>query len=112
MYGTDTPVQVGGKIPHALTVKDIPVDVFLSITAYNAEDFIDENELGAYSFNNVTTQPNDDGSFTVHFGAHGNGRINCLPIKRGWNYIAGMYESSRQIVDGDWTFPEPVPLNY
>ncbi len=110
--GNGTPVQIDGNIPHALTVKDVSVDAFWSITVYNADGFIDENELGAYSFNNVTAQPNADGTFTVHFSACGDGRINCLPIKKGWNYAARMYEPSKQILDGDWTFPEPVPLNY
>ena len=68
--------------------------------------------LGAYSFNNVTAQLNDDGSLTVHFGACGDCRIICLPIEKGWNYAARMYDPCKQIVDGDWAFPEPVPLNY
>jgi hypothetical protein len=104
-------VEKNDGSPHDVTVKDAPVDAFWSITVYNADGFIDENELGAYSFNNVTAQPNDDGSFTVHFGACGDGRINCLPIKKGWNYAARMYEPRKQILDGDWTFPEPMPLN-
>jgi len=104
-------VEKNDGTPYAFTVKDVPVDAFWSITVYNADGFIDKNELGAYSFNNVTAQPNNDGSFTDHFGACGDGRINCLPIKKGWNYAARMYEPRKQILDGDWTFPEPVPLN-
>ncbi len=91
-------------------MKDVPVDAFWSITIYNADGFIDENELGAYSFNNVTARPNDDGSFTIHFGGCEDGRVNCLPISEGWNYAARMYEPREEILDRSWVFPVPEPV--
>jgi hypothetical protein len=96
--------------PHAVTVKDVPIDAFWSLTVYNADGFIDENELGAYSFNNVTARPNDDGSFTIHFGDCEDGRVNCLPISEGWNYAARMYEPREEILDKSWVFPVPEPV--
>ncbi|GAG27065.1 unnamed protein product, partial [marine sediment metagenome] len=77
---------------------------------YNADGFIDENELGAYSFNNVTAKPNDDGSLTIHFGGCQDGRVNCLPISEGWNYAARMYEPREEIQNGSWVFPAPEPV--
>ena len=35
---------------------------------YDANGFIPENDLGIYSYNNVTAKPNADGSITIHFG--------------------------------------------
>ena len=92
--------------PHSVTVKDVPVDAFWSVTVYNADGYIDENTLGVYSFNNVTATPNDDGSITIHFGDCDDGRVNCLPISEGWNYAVRMYAPSPEILDGSWTFPK------
>ncbi len=97
--------------PQALTVKDVPVDAFWSVTVYNADGYIDENPLGAYSFNGVTAMPNDDGSITIHFGGCDDGRVNCLPISAGWNYAARMYEPRPEILDGSWVFPVPEPVD-
>ncbi len=93
-----------------MTVKDVPIDAFWSLTVYNADGFIDENELGTYSFNNVTARPNDDGSFTIHFGGCEDGGVNCLPIGEGRNYAARMYEPRIEILNGSWIFPVPKPV--
>ena len=66
---------------------------------------LDENALGACSFNNVTAEKSRDGSITIHFGGCDDGRVNCLPIKDGWNYAVRMYQPRSQIIEGSWTFP-------
>ena len=95
---------------HTVTVKDVPVDAFWSITVYGADGFIKENPEGRYSFNNVTAKPNRDASVTTNFGACDDGRINCLPISEGWNYAVRMYEPRQEILDGSWKFPEAKPV--
>jgi hypothetical protein len=106
-------VGVEPKLPvgeYSLTVGDVPVDGFWSISVYNADGFFEPNDRNAYSVNNVTATSNDDGSVTVHFGGCGDERPNCLPIMDGWNYTVRLYRPRPEILDGSWTFPglEPV----
>ena len=100
-----------GKTPHAVTVKDVPVDAFWSITVYNADGYLEANAQGVNSYNNFSAQPNEDGSITIHFGGCDDGRINCIPITPGWNYAVRMYEPRAEILDGTWRFPSPEPVD-
>jgi hypothetical protein len=102
-------VKENDGTPHVLTVKDVPVRAFWSVIVYDADGFIPENDLGIYSYNNVTAKPNADGSITIHFGGDKD-QINYLPITEGWNYGVRMYEPGEEILDGSWTFPEIVPV--
>jgi len=95
-----------GKTLHAVTVKDVPVDAFWSITIYNADGYLEPNDLGVNSYNNVSATPNDDGAYTIHFGGCEDGRVNCIPVSPGWNYSIRLYEPQEAILDGSWTFPE------
>ncbi len=95
---------------YELTVSDVPVDGFWSISLYNADGFFEPNERNAYSINNLTAVPNDDGSTTVHFGDCDDDRPNCLPIVEGWNYTVRMYRPRAEILDGTWTFPTAEPV--
>lgn len=94
---------------YRLTVRDVPVDGFWSISVYNADGFFEPNDRDAYSINNITATPNADGSITIHFGGCGDDRLNCLPITEGWNYIVRLYRPRAEIVDGSWTFPSIEP---
>ena len=92
---------------YELTVKDVPVKGFWSISLYNAKGYFQKNDLNAYSLNNLTAKSNSDGSYTVRFGGCTKTTENCLPIMDGWNYAVRMYEPSQAIIDGSWTFPGP-----
>ena len=94
---------------YQLTVKDVPVDAFWSISLYNRIGYFQRNEHNAYSVNNITGKRNKDGSFTVHFGGDPKA-LNYLPIMEGWNYIVRLYQPRNEILDGTWTFPNVVPV--
>jgi len=81
-----------------------------SITVYNADGFMEKNDLNVYSFNGVTAETNPDGSVTIRFGGCADGRVNCIPITKGWNYAARLYRPRQEILDGTWVFPVPVPI--
>ncbi len=98
-----------GNTPFAVTVRDVPVDAFWSVTVYNADGYLEANDLGVNSYNDVTAEASDDGSWTIHFGGCEDGRVNCIPITPGWNYAVRMYSPREEILDGSWTFPTPQP---
>lgn len=108
MYILDSVEKNDGKTPHAVTVKDVPVDAFWSITVYNADGYLEANDLGVNSYNNLSAQPNDDGSFTFHFGGDPKSE-NYLPTPEGWNYAVRMYQPRKEVIDGSWPFPDPQP---
>ena len=110
MYDNFIPEQNDGITPYTVTVEDVPVDAFWSITVYNAKGFMEKNDLDVYSFNNVTAKPNDDGSFTINFGGDQK-QQNYMPITKGWNALIRMYQPRKEILDGTWTFPLPAPVN-
>jgi len=99
-----------GKTVQKLTVKDVPVDGFWSISVYNSDGYFEKNDLDAYSLNSLTAKANTDGSVTVQFGGCVAETPNCLPIMPGWNYTVRLYRPRREILDGSWKFPQAQPV--
>jgi hypothetical protein len=108
IYDNVVPQKNDGKTPYSLTVKDVPVDGFWSITVYGKDGFMVKNNQNAYSYNNKTARKNPDGSITINFGG-GRDAMNNLPITPGWSYIVRMYQPRKEIIDGSWQFPLPQP---
>jgi hypothetical protein len=109
-YINSVPAKNDGKTPYVLRLKDVPVDGFWSVTVYNAQGYMERNDLGAYSFNNVTAKKDADGGVTIHFGGDPSAS-NYLPITPGWNYIARLYQPRPAVLDGSYVFPEAVPAS-
>src|SRR5262249_5102829 len=101
-----TPDRNDGQTAYRLTVKDVPVDGFWSISVYNKDGFFERNARGVYSLNNVTAARNADGSVTVQFGGRVPAAGNCIPTSPGWNYVVRLYRPRKQVLDGSWRFPE------
>lgn len=107
-YAGVLPKQNDGKSAYRLTLKDVPVDGFWSVSVYNQDGFFEKNARDAYTLNDVTAKPAADGSVTIHFG--GNEHVpNYLPITPGWNYVLRLYRPRKAILDGTWEIPEAVP---
>lgn len=101
-------IGVDPRLPegnHELTVGEVPVDGFWSISVYNADGFFEPNDRGAYTVNNITGVRNDDGSVTVRFGDYPADVPNAIPVTEGWNYLVRLYRPRPEITDGTWTFP-------
>jgi hypothetical protein len=107
-YANAVPEKNDGKTPYTLTVTDVPVYGFWSVTLYDDKGYMPVNEYNAYSFNNVTAKKAKDGSVTIHFGGDPEAD-NFLPIVPGWNYIVRMYRPGPEILKGTWTFPAAKP---
>jgi hypothetical protein len=109
LYLPITPVENDGTTVHRLTVKDVPVDGFWSITVYNAEGYLEPNPYDVYSLNNITAEKSADGAVVVQFGGCDGQVPNCLPVVNGWNYLVRLYRPRAEILDGSWTFPQAEP---
>lgn len=94
---------------YQLTLKDVPVDAFWSISVYNKDGFFQENKHNSYSVNSITGTPNKDGSYTVNFGGDPKS-VNYLHITEGWNYSVRFYQPRKEILNGKWSFPKVKKL--
>ncbi len=110
LYLNVVPALNDGTTVHRLSLRDVPVDGFWSISVYNAAGYFEPNEREAYTVNGVTARRDADGSITVQFGGCDGGAPNCLPIVPGWNYMVRLYRPRREILDGTWRFPEAEPV--
>ena len=108
VYDNVVPAKNDGKTPYRVTVKDVPVEGFWSITVYNKDGYMEKNAQNVYSYNNVTARKDTDGGITINFGGDP-GAINNLPITPGWNYIVRMYQPKQEIISGAWSFPKAHP---
>ena len=110
-YLAVTPAKNDGTTVYRLTVRDVPVDGFWSISVYNSKGYFEPNKLNAYSLNNVTAKKDRDGSVAVQFGGCDGNTANCLPITPGWNYWVRLYRPRPEILNGEWKFPEAEPVS-
>jgi hypothetical protein len=105
-----TPQKNDGVTTYRLSVKDVPVDGFWSISVYNAAGYFQPNKENAYTLNNITANKEKDGSVIIQFGGCDGRTRNCLPIMQGWNYMVRLYRPRPEILSGQWAFPVVQPL--
>ncbi|MGC3967536.1 MAG: DUF1254 domain-containing protein [Pirellulales bacterium] len=68
LYMGTVPKENDGQTAYQLTLKDVPVDGFWSVSVYDKEGFFQKNAENRYTVNNVTAKKNPDGSVTISFG--------------------------------------------
>lgn len=93
---------------YRISVGDVPVDGFWSLSVYDARGFFAPNAEGRYSVNSVTAVRDADGAVTVNLGGDPS-LPNQIPLPEGWNATVRLYRPRPEIVDGSWRFPAPEP---
>ena len=109
VYLGENPAKNDGTTVYQLTVKEVPVDAFWSVSVYNAEGYFEKNALDSYTVNNITAKKNVDGNIVIQFGGCDGKIANCIPIVNGWNYTVRLYRPRAEILNGKWKFPEAQP---
>jgi hypothetical protein len=110
-YLNIVPARNDGATIYRLTVKDVPVDGFWSVSRYNEQGYFMKNPYDAYTINNVTGKRGPDGSVVIQFGGCDGKIPNCLPVEKGWNYMVRLYRPRAEILSGKWKFAEPQAVN-
>lgn len=92
-----------------LTMRDVPVDAFWSVSVYNADGYFEPNAENVYSVNSVTGEADEDGAITVRFRPTGEADVpNGVPVPEGWNYLIRLYRPRAEFREGAWTVPDLV----
>lgn len=105
LYSGYEPQNNDGQTAYKLTLSDVPVDGFWSVSVYNQAGYFEKNDKDAYTVNNVTAERNADGSVTIHFGGD-ESASNHMPITPGWNYLLRLYRPRQELLDGQWKAPQ------
>ncbi len=105
LYLNVVPERNDGATVYRVTVRDVPVAGFWSISVYDAQGYYQPNEFGAYTLNDRTAETGPDGAVTIQFGGCDGIIPNCLPTTEGWNYMVRLYRPGPEILDGSWHFP-------
>ena len=93
---------------YTMTLRDVPVDAFWSVSVYNRDGYFEPNPAGAYSVNSVTAEPEPDGSVVLHLSPQAGAR-NHIHVMDGWNYVLRLYRPRPEVLDGTWQAPTPQP---
>jgi hypothetical protein len=90
-----------GATVHTLTMKDVPVGGFWSISVYNKDGFFEPDNL-----NGTKTE---GGAITVRFGGCSAAiPANCIPITEGWNYVVRPYRPQAEVLARTWKLADAV----
>ncbi len=109
VYLNVAPDRNDGKTVYRLTLKDVPVDGFWSISVYDSDGRFAPNPQKAYTVNSITAKTGPDGSAVIQFGGCDGKIANCLPTPPDWSYMVRLYRPRSEILSGAWTVPAAQP---
>lgn len=104
-YTADTTPRAAAH--HRITLRDVPVDAFWSVTVYNRDGYFEANEYDSFSCNSVTTKADGVGAVTIDLDTQDRGYVNHLYVMEGWNYVLRLYRPRAAVLDGAWQPPSP-----
>ena len=110
LYLNLAPPKNDGRAVYRLTLKNVPVDGFWSISVYNSDGRFAPNPQKAYTVDSVTAKTEPDGSAIVQFGGCDGGIPNCLPTPPDWSYMVRLYRPRSEVLSGAWTLPAAEPV--
>lgn len=110
------PGDNSGKTSYTLTLKDVPVGAFWSLTVYDNQGYVSTQPGHIYNINSAFAATDADGSCTVQFGGkqhtqvqdcNGNSAAsNYMHIMEGWNVTLRLYLPTGEYFDGTWAVPQ------
>jgi hypothetical protein len=107
-YYLETGPQPAGK--YSLTLEDVPLDAFWSVTIYNRDGYLEPNPYNSHSRNSVTSVADPNGIVTLNLAPEPDGLDNHLYVMDGWNYALRLYKPRQAVLDKTWTPPTPQPI--
>jgi hypothetical protein len=105
-----TPDRNDGRTLHRLTLKDVPVEGFWSVSVYDGDGRFATNPQKAYTVNSVTAEAGADGAVVVQFGGCDGHVPNCLPTPPDWSAMLRLYRPGAEVLGGAWKPPQPQPV--
>lgn len=93
-----------------------PVNAFWSLTVYNADEFLVENEFKRYALGDRDVlNYNEDGSLDLYIQAEvpaGEDRANWLPTPKEGQFFMTLrlYWPKSEVLNGDWSPPPVIPV--
>jgi len=109
VYDGDIVECPDGEAEYEITLSNVPVDAFWSITVYDADGFIFD-DVESINTNSYLAKPNSDGSVTITF-SNSIDHPNNLNIGFGWSYLFRFYEPREELLQGKWAAPRPTLIN-
>src|SRR5260370_33137889 len=91
LYLPITPARNDGNTIYRLTVSDIPVNAFWSLTVYNSEGYFYPNPYNAYALNSLTAKKGPAGAINIQFGGREGNIPNSIPITKLRTYTVRLF---------------------